>query len=434
MAMTLQADTRQSRTFPSTTAQRTNMAKDSIQPVRRKCRSSWRAWLRRGLVVAGAAAVLWNGHTTSTLAENIRFKKHQLDPQFRSEGVAVADFNRDGKPDIAAGTVWYEAPDWKMHSVDGQPMTYDPKGYSHSFVCAAEDLNHDEWPDLMVVDFPGAQTWWFENPQGAEGAWKKHVVTPVTNNESPQYVDIDGDGRREWLMGVANSPDQPDAADRRMAVLKPAADPTQPWQIQAISAPDAVGARRFDHGLGYGDLNGDGTPDFAVADGWYAGSTDGSPAKFTPQSFGGPCAHMHIYDVDGDGDADVLNSSAHAFGIWWNEQTAPGQFTNHLIDDGFSQTHSLCVADINGDGLLDFVTGKRWWAHAAGDPGVDQPAVMHWFEAVRKDGKVDWVSHQFDHDSGVGTQFELADVNQDGLLDVVTSNKKGTHWFQQIRE
>ena len=45
-----------------------------------------------------------------------------------------------------------------------------------------------------------------------------------------------------------------------------------------------------------------------------------------------------------------------------------------------------------------------------------------------------WIPHQIDNDSGVGTQFEVADVNGDGLLDIATSNKKGTNYFEQIRE
>lgn len=377
---------------------------------------------------------LWLAVCSTAMGQTIHFEKHQVDKEFRSEGVAVADFNHDGKLDIAAGTVWYEAPDWKMHSIDGQPMTYDPKGYSHSFVNAADDLNGDGWADVLVVDFPGTPTWWFENPKGQDRPWIKHELTPVTNNESPQYVDFDGNGQREWLMGVAPTSDQSDGPDRKMALVTRPADPTGPWTIKALSAPDAIGARRYDHGLGFGDLNGDQRPDVAVADGWYEQPEEGGQAKFHAYAFGGPCAHMQIYDIDGDGDNDVLNSSAHAFGIWWHEQTSPGEFKTHQVDSSFSQTHSLCLADINGDGLQDFVTGKRWWAHAAGDPGVDQPAVMYWFEAKRDQGKVSWVPHQFDHDSGVGTQFQLADLDGDGLLDVITSNKKGTHWFRQYRD
>ena len=366
---------------------------------------------------------------------NIRFAKTRLDADFRSEGVAVGDFNRDGKLDIAAGFVWYEAPDWNMHSIVDEPPTYDPKGYSNSFCCFAEDVNADGWTDLLVVDFPGTPTWWFENPRGTSGPWKKHTATPVTNNESPQYLDIDGDGRRELILAFAPDPQEPDGPARQMGFAKPTDDPYAEWTLHAVSEPAAPGTQKYSHGLGVGDISGDGHNDILCSDGWWeAPQSTGSDAWAFHAAPFGQAAHMHVYDYDGDGDADVLTSSPHAYGIWWHEQLADGQWKSHEIDKSFSQTHAVCVADINGDGLPDFVTGKRWWAHASGDPGVDEPAVFCWFELKRKDGRPEWIRHQFDHDSGPGTQFELADVDGDGLIDVITSNKKGVHFFRQVRE
>src|SRR4029453_6851189 len=150
--------------------------------------------------------------------------------------------------------------------------------------------------------------------------------------------------------------------------------------------------------------------------------------KFVPANLGDECAQMHVYDVNGDGRNDVISSSAHNIGVWWREQQSAGKFVPHTIDGRFSQSHSLELADINGDGLKDIITGKRFWAHGpTGDVNPGDPAVIRWFE-LRREGRegreIRWVKHEVDNDSGVGTQFVVADVNHDRLPDVVTSNKK----------
>lgn len=355
----------------------------------------------------------------------IRFKKIELDRTFRSEGVAIGDFNNDGLLDVAAGSVYYAAPDWKMHLIAEEAKQFDPRHYSDSFCNFAVDINGNGWLDLIVVDFPGKETWWFENPRGSVGPWKRHVLTPETNNESPDMHDITGDGRRELILGIANG---------QMAIARPSDDPYALWDLLPISTPKAPGTNRFSHGLGVGDINGNGRNDVVVPEGWWEHPADGrTPWKFHPAPLGEPCAHMYVYDFDGDGDNDVLSSSAHAYGVWWHEQTPEGWKTHEIATD-FSQTHSMCMADINGDGLPDFVTGKRWWAHAEHDPGAKEDAVLYWFELTRKDGRPVWIRHLIDHDSGVGTQFEIGDINGDGLLDIVTANKKGARIFLQQRE
>ena len=366
-------------------------------------------------------------HQTAA-AENtakITFKKTQLDARFRSEGACIADFNHDSRLDIAAGGVYYAAPDWRMHAIFAEPQEFDPKGYSGSFCNFSDDLNGDGWADLILVDFPGQQTWWFENPQASGVAWKRHTCVPETNNESPTYLDLDGDGRRELVY----------AAGAFMAYARPADAPTDLWRITHVSAADAPGTNRYSHGLGVGDVNGDGRSDILVIQGWWECPPDAAslPWKFHPAPFGPDCAQMHVYDFDGDGDNDVLSSSAHNFGIWWHEQTGDGWKT-HEIDKSYSQTHSICLTDVNGDGLPDFVTGKRWWAHGGADPGGEQPAVFFWYELTRKQERPVWIPHQFDHDSGVGTQFEMADINADGLVDIATASKKGVYYHEQLRE
>jgi hypothetical protein len=367
--------------------------------------------------------------------KTIRWKKTVLDTKFRGEGVAVGDFNHDGKLDIAVGSVYYTAPDWKMHLMADKAPDVDPHVYSEAFLCFADDLNHDGWMDEVVVGFPGKETVWYENPKEQGGRWKKHLIAAISNNESPAYLDIDGNGQRALVMGIA--PDNPDGPKTQMAILRPGKDPTQPWDVQVISSTGAPGTKRFSHGLGVGSIRGNGRNDVLVKDGWWESPAENSrsaPWLFHAANFGPDCSHMLVFDFNGDGRSDVLTCSAHQYGIWLHEQTPDGWKTRE-IDKSFSETHSAVLADISGDGLPGFVTGKRWWAHGpSGDPGAGEPAVLYWFELARKDGKADFVRHEIDDHSGVGTQFEVADVNGDGLLDVVIGNKHGVFLFEQVRD
>jgi hypothetical protein len=374
----------------------------------------------------------------------ITWKKTVIDNKFRSEGVAIADVNKDGKMDILTGETWYEAPDWKMHEIC-KPGDYGDglAGYSHSFCCWAEDINGDGYPDLIVIDFPGQPCHWYENPKGKDEHWKKHEIWPSACNETPQYVDLFGNGKRVLVMGW-----QPKGKENRgqMAYFTPGKDPTKRWEMHPISEESAdkheiPGTQRFSHGLGIGDVNGDGRLDVICTGGWWEQpkKIDGKPWKFHPANLGEACADMFAYDLDGDGKADIISTSAHKFGIWWHQQK-PGKDGNptflkrDLFKDLVSETHAAHFVDINGDGLKDLVTGKRWWSHGKNEPGADKPAMLYWFEAKKdKDGFTTFHPHVIDDSSGIGTQFAVGDVNGDKLLDIVTANKRGVFLFEQVR-
>jgi hypothetical protein len=522
----------------------------------------------------------------------VAWKKTVVDPLFRSEGVAVVDVNKDGKPDIIAGDCWYEAPQkaggpWQRHVLRAD-RKFDPKGYSDSFCCFVDDYSGDGYPDVIVIPFPGNPCYWYENPGSKGGLWKQHLLTNSACNETPIFIDLFKTGKKVLVMGW-----QPARADGKgnyddrgeMCYFLPGKDPTEPWVKHSISGPsmpekkyEVPGTRRFSHGLGHGDVNGDGRVDILCTGGWWEqpAKVDGkTPWTFHRASLSNGCADMYATDLDADGKADIVCSAPHWYGFWWfkqqagkdgspsfvqrdlfpppaalakepagyafsprekelfttinklrdgrerrapfpgsaelsrmardhaermlktgaSEQNIGGNYKGKIVavatlakaknladaalqlvldvekagvrpgseigvgyakdDAGKEQytivigdrgafslpaaTHALHYVDIDGDGVKDFVTGRRYWAHApngpgTGDAGVNDPAYLYWFRAKKdKSGFTTFAPELIDDDSGVGTQFEIADINGDGIPDVIISTKRGVFIFEQVR-
>jgi hypothetical protein len=392
------------------------------------------------------------------------FKRIQLTDEFWAEGANFGDFNKDGKNDVVYGQFWWEGPDFaKKHeyfkveksftvkAADGTEKTVQGyKGalstendYSKNFLAYTHDFNADGWTDILILGFPGEQSWWFENPQGKEGLWKQHVALDVTDNESPTFTDLTGDGKPEIVcmskgkIGYAT----PDAKN-----------PTAPFAWHPISpavttknkdGKDVNVFQRFTHGLGIGDVNGDGKMDVLEKDGWWQqpASLDGDPAWTKNEAkFGDGGAQMFAYDVNSDGRNDIITSlQAHGYGLVWFEQTNDGGvvgWTKHMIVGDkpeqnpqgivFSQPHAIDLVDMNGDGAKDIVTGKRFWAHGPkGDNDPNGTPVLYWFELDRTANKLRFVGHLIDDASGIGTQVVAGDINGDKKPDVVVGNKRG---------
>ncbi len=400
--------------------------------------------------------------STATTPRALTFEKHTLTTEYWSDGLNTADLNGDGHPDIISGPFWYAGPDFKTRHTFYEPVPQElEKNPTNAMFTWIADFNGDGRPDILVLGrvlFHSA--YWYENP-GASAAtapnvrWKKHLVAQRVFGESPLFADVDGDGHPE-LVSISGTT----AADKLKQWGWYAPDrtaPDQPWRFVPIT--EKAEFNHYYHGEGIGDINGDDRADLVLNEGWWEQPPASSPAgtlwkkhAFTFSSDRGG-AQILITDVNGDGRADIITAmNAHGFGLSWFEQTRTADGTISFLEHkmmgtraeektygvAFSQPHALTLADLDGDGLPDVITGKRRWAH--GPTGDIEPmaAPVNYAFLLRRDptapGGARFVPHLIDDASGLGTQVEAIDVNRDGAPDILTASKLGTFVFLTHRQ
>jgi 3-keto-disaccharide hydrolase/FG-GAP-like repeat len=381
-----------------------------------------------------------------------RFAKEETSPNFRMQRLspflyswsqAAADVNKDGNLDIIIPPFIYLGPDFTTAREFYAAETLNPSTvYPSIMVGFAADFTGDGWPDYLSTN--GGRL--YVNPKGEARRWDVHpnVVTGVS--EICVMKDIDGDGAADLVhVGTGGT----------LRYSKPdPGNPTGPWISTTISEPGSTGG----HGIGAGDINGDGRPDIVNAYGWWEQPPRGQTGLWTyhPQAFGrwtGRAseggAEMAVFDANRDGLADVVTVlQAHGFGIAWFEQkrdSAGGiTFVQHMIADDFaaknaggvtfSEPHGATAGDVDGDGVPDFIVGKRYWSHHEGflDPDPYGPPVLYAYLTRRNakaPGGAEFVPELINNQSGAGSQILATDINKDGVVDVVTAGTHGAYVF-----
>jgi hypothetical protein len=345
-----------------------------------------------------------------------------------NEGSAVADVDKDGVLDIVAGTHWYPGPDYIPRPLRDLEEVIEE--YYNQNGDQVYDVDGDGWVDVISQGWNDPELCWYKNP-GPEKLskgqkWEKHVLKVTRKqNECSALKDFDGDGVPEIFV---NSWDKKAPL---VAWRMTKGDDGKPTVEQIVLGDQGSG-----HGFGFGDVNGDGREDVLCELGWYerpAGDPFASLWKFHPETaLPHPSCPFIITDLNDDGRNDIIWAKAHDFGLFWWEQGKPEAdgtttWTQHLIDDSWSQAHCLAWADLDGDGKNELITGKRVRAHNGRDPGGTDPECLYYY--VWNQATATFTRYAISPPGGgvgTGMQINVEDLNCDDRPDVVVAGKTGT--------
>ncbi len=348
--------------------------------------------------------------------DEIAFEKHTIDLG-ASETAAFVDVNGDGRLDILSGEYWYEAPHWIKHKFRELNFT---ENYVDNFSDLPLDVNGDGRVDVVSCSWFGKHLRWFEHPADPAAMWKEHAIETAYHVEFAFLVDLDNDGKARELL--------PQFGDAQA--------PLAWYEVKDGGfVKHVISDHSYGHGIGAGDVNGDGRNDILTPKGWFEAPTDPRKGewKFHPDWNQEGLGFMHVVDVNGDGRPDILTTKAHDYGVLWMEQGLNGKWIEHKIDDSWSQGHSTVMVDFGGrKGML---TGKRYMAHNGRDPGEREPLGLYWYELPDPaHGQSEWVRHVIEYSTrtGGGIQIAAADYDKDGDLDFVTGGKSGLFLFENV--
>src|SRR3954462_12638576 len=376
-------------------------------------------------------------------AQQVAFVPHDINPAAEYPACGVMDVNHDGKLDIVSGGFWYEAPTWKKHFLREVEVI---RGRFDDYSNLEMDVNADGWTDIISVNYRSASIFWIEHPgevikTNPETPWQKHLVDNPGPMETGRLYDIDGDGKLDILPNGTSF-----AGWYELLQEKGADGKVQPRFVKHDLPIEVAG-----HGVGFGDINGDGRGDIVGPHGWLEAPEDRRNGRWLLDPdwdlTKDASIPILVHDVDGDGDNDLIWGRGHRYGLYWLEQGGSLEesgirsqgsenpkskiqnpksgrtWTWRAIDTSWAQPHSIFLADLNGDKKPELVAGKRYMGHEGKDPG-EYDLLCAYYYAFYPPSKT-WyrTTIQHGHRAAFGLDPRAADIDGDGDIDLVAADR-----------
>lgn len=333
------------------------------------------------------------------------------------DGLAVADFNGDGKPDIAVTDNGDKRVVVYLNDGKGSFLAPISTSVTMNALSAgsivAGDFNEDGKQDLILGTVAGQQADIYLAGNGDGTFTQKQDLPGSSGFETATATDINGDSHLDLLLG----------GNGGLAVYL--GDGRGNFQSQDFSNQ---GTGSLFTGIAAGDFNNDGKQDFSVASPIgspglriYLGNGDGtfsSPTILTNTTISSPRS-VSIADFNGDNKLDLLVSSGfHAYIIPGNgdgtfdlSNAANLPSPSFNIPSGSTPVAPLvAAADIDGDTKIDAIVANPYSTSLA---------------LLLNDGTGKFPQSLADFNSPIdlGTsQLRTADLNGDGLPDIILAN------------
>ncbi|HEX3727611.1 MAG TPA: VCBS repeat-containing protein [Pirellulales bacterium] len=396
------------------------------------------------LSAAGFLTLALSG--ADTKSGPVEFSTHIITDKIRGGYmVAIADLNKDGKPDVIPmgpqEVAWYENPGWEKHVIAN-----NLKG---NLWASPNDIDGDGIPELATLsDFgqdpqKSAGSIWLLKSQGdPRELWKEYKIDAVPTAHRVGWADLDGDGKKEVVMapfvglhGWGETKYQDNV-------------PLLYWRVPANL--DGTWERKVIDDKLYGVIH------HLHPVKWVPGKRDevltvgfDGIVLHTPSGKGDNLKFDHKQLAKGDEPRDVPGAGGMTKGTndvyllnikgkrflaaeepWHGDEIVVytekgGQWQRNVIYKGLIQGHEMAVGDLNGDGRDDIV------AVDVTQRGKQTPASVHIFYS-QNDAGTEWRHELLDKDQMAGSGVVVADVNGDGKPDIVAISGTTVKYYENL--
>ncbi len=190
------------------------------------------------------------------------------------DGTVVADIDKDGDPDIVINGLWFETPSdpfkgvWKKH--DFAPKWYQqktgPEGswFDNNTRVAVTDIDDDGWTDIFIsnAENSGYSICWYKNPgRDLDRDWKEHEVGYIDYAHTLLIADMDNDGDKDVVSGSLILHNDPNPEGYHPVIVFVNKGNNFEWEKQIIS-------ERACYNGNAGDIDNDGDIDIVASRNW----------------------------------------------------------------------------------------------------------------------------------------------------------------------